>query len=181
MSVVVPITVGAREDVPPEGAACTAYVALLAEALADGTITDEEACGLAGHASRVETSCAEIEGLHRALLEFMRRVADEGGGITAPGRQVLVLGSGPAADDLRGLAVAFGVEIAWDLTARVTHVVLAGPVDAAEPRLARARAYGVPVCSPEKFVAEIAGGRPRRPFERLRRVLPGRIPEGEMP
>lgn len=204
---VVPITLGNHGDVPPDGVPelTVEYIALVARALADGLITDGEASGLAGQACRAGTSRAEIEGLHRELLEFMRRVAEQDRLVTAamaaglgrraagrsspvpagrarvPGR-VLVLGSGRTADHVRGLAAESGAEVVRNLTAEVTHVVVTGPVDAAEPRLVRARARGVPVCSVDALLAEVADGEPRRRygrFARSRRVLPGRSREGE--
>lgn len=156
-----------------------AYVAQLTDTLATGRMTRAEARVLARQAERAGMSRDDVLRLHRELLEGLRRVAGEDlppakeaalqraarilglqDGPTPSSDRILVLGSGGEADEARRLATEAGAEVAQRLTARVTHVVTAGLLDPGDPRLARARSYGVPILTATQFHHWLQAHRP---------------------
>ncbi|WP_156096508.1 3'-5' exonuclease [Amycolatopsis jejuensis] len=151
--------------------AAQAYLDLLAEAVGDEFLSDDEVWSLAGLAAEAGLPEAEVRRMHADFVAALRTVAESDGvvtagegrelrqvadalgvpqavadlRVTASGRKatrVLVLGTSAGADQLRARVLAEGVQLAQKLTGSVTHLVYDSTVRDTEPRLTRALELG---------------------------------------
>ncbi|WP_116200827.1 3'-5' exonuclease [Amycolatopsis circi] len=156
------------------GPVAQAYLDLLAEAVGDQFLTDEEVSALAGLAAGAGMPVAEVRRVHAGFVAELRRVAEADGvvtsteyrelrqvaealgvlelavdlKITANGHKptrVLVLGATADADQLRARVLSEGLQLAKNLTGSVTHLVYDSGVRESEPRLSRALELGAHV------------------------------------
>ncbi|WP_409183910.1 3'-5' exonuclease [Amycolatopsis sp. VS8301801F10] len=156
------------------GPVAQAYLDLLAEAVGDHFLTDEEVWALADLAAEAGMTESEVQRVHAGLVAELRRVAEADGVVTSaeyrelrqvadalgamdavvdlkvttngnkPTR-VLVLGTTADADQLRARVLSEGFQLAKNLTGSVTHLVYDSGVRESEPRLARALELGAQV------------------------------------
>ncbi|MGW4396039.1 3'-5' exonuclease [Amycolatopsis nivea] len=151
-----------------------AYLDLLAEAVGDQFLTDEEVWALADLAAEAGMAPAEVQQIHTGFVAELRRVAeadevvtsveyrelrqvaDALGAlemvvdlkVTATGgkpTRVLVLGTTADADQLRARVLSEGFQLAKNLTGSVTHLAYDSGVRESEPRLSRALELGAHV------------------------------------
>ncbi|SFO13730.1 3'-5' exonuclease [Amycolatopsis rubida] len=156
------------------GPVAQAYLDLLAEAVGDQFLTDEEIWALAALAAEAGMAAAEVQRIHTGFVAELRRVAEADGvvtsaeyrelrqvadalgalevvvdlKVTATGdkpTRVLVLGTTADADQLRARVLSEGFQLAKKLTGSVTHLVYDAGVRESEPRLSRALELGAHV------------------------------------
>lgn len=157
------------------GATATqAYLDLLAEAVSDQFLSEDEGWSLARLAAAAGIPEVEVRRLHVEFASAVRAVAESDGVVTADehrelhqiagalgvsevvmdlrptgGRRkatrVLVLGASAGADRLRAQILAEGVQLAKKLTASVTHLVYGPDVPGTDPRVPRAVELGAQV------------------------------------
>lgn len=156
------------------GPVAQAYLDLLAEAVGDQFLTDEEVWALADLAAEAGMAEAEVRRIHTGFVAELRRVAEADGVVTSveyrelrqvadalgalevvvdlkttatgdkPTR-VLVLGTTAGADQLRARVLSEGFQLAKNLTGSVTHLAYDSGVRESEPRLSRALELGAHV------------------------------------
>ncbi|ATY15909.1 DNA polymerase III subunit epsilon [Amycolatopsis sp. AA4] len=156
------------------GPVAQAYLDLLAEAVGDQFLTDEEVWALADLAAEAGMAAAEVQRIHTGFIAELRRVAEADGvvtsaeyrelrqvadalgalevvvdlKVTATGdkpTRVLVLGTTADADQLRARVLSEGFQLAKNLTGSVTHLAYDSGVRDSEPRLSRALELGAHV------------------------------------
>lgn len=156
------------------GPVAQAYLDLLAEAVGDHFLTDEEVWALADLAAEAGMAAAEVQRMHTGFVAELRRVVEADGvvtsveyrelrqvadalgalevavdlKVTANGNKptrVLVLGTTAGADQLRARVLSAGFQLAKNLTGSVTHLVYDSGVRESEPRLSRALELGAHV------------------------------------
>ncbi|MFE3174600.1 3'-5' exonuclease [Amycolatopsis sp. NPDC059090] len=156
------------------GPVAQAYLDLLAEAVGDEFLADEEVSALAGLAAEAGLPAAEVRRVHAGFVAELRRVAEADGEVTsteyrelrqvaealgvleavvdlkvtATGHKptrVLVLGATADADQFRARVLSAGFQLAKNLTGSVTHLVYDAEVRESEPRLSRALELGAHV------------------------------------
>ncbi|WP_235079270.1 3'-5' exonuclease [Amycolatopsis orientalis] len=157
-----------------DGPVARAYLDLLAEAVGDQFLTDEEVWALADLATEAGMTEAEVHQLHAGFVAELRRVVEADGVVTSteyrelrqvadalgalegvvdlqvttngtkPTR-VLVLGTTAEADQLRARVLSAGFQLAKNLTGSVTHLAYDSGVRESEPRLSRALELGAHV------------------------------------
>ena len=163
-----------RVSAADDGPVAQAYLDLLAEAVGDQFLTDEEVWGLADLAAEAGMAAAEVQRIHTGFVAELRRIAEADGvvtsaeyrelrqvadalgalevvvdlKVTATGdkpTRVLVLGTTADADQLRARVLSEGFQLAKNLTGSVTHLVYDSGVRESEPRLSRALELGAHV------------------------------------
>ncbi|WP_406640002.1 PolC-type DNA polymerase III [Amycolatopsis sp. WGS_07] len=156
------------------GPVAQAYLDLLAEAVGDEFLSDEEVSALASAAAEAGMPAEEVQRLHAGFVAELRWVAESDGVVTpveyrelcqvadalgalevmvdlkttATGHKptrVLVLGATAGADQLRARVLSEGFQLAKNLTGSVTHLVHDSGVRDSEPRLSRALELGARV------------------------------------
>lgn len=163
-----------RVSAGDDGPVAQAYLDLLAEAVGDQFLTDEEVWALADLAAEAGMAAAEVQRVHAGFVAELRRVAEADGvvtpaeyrelrqvadalgalevvvdlKVTSTGEKptrVLVLGATADADQLRARVLSEGFQLAKNLTGSVTHLVYDEGVRESEPRLSRALELGAQV------------------------------------